>query len=78
VFAVGDAAVGTKVLEELYARSKDTPLAIDLPDLWRSLGIELEGRAVWLREDAPLARIRDAIMRAPLDSTLADSDRSMP
>jgi len=77
-FAVGDAAVGTKVLEELYARAKDTPLATDLPALWRGLGIYPEDGTVKLREDAPLANIRDAIMRAPLDSTLADSDRSTP
>jgi hypothetical protein len=78
VFAVGDAAVGTKVLEELYARSKDTPLATDLPALWQRLGIDPEDGTIKLREDAPLGKIRDAIMRAPLDSTLADSDRSTP
>jgi hypothetical protein len=78
VFAAGDAAVGAKVLEELYARSKDTPLATDLPALWRGLGIDPEDGTVKLREDAPLAKIRDAIMRAPLDSTPADSDRSTP
>ena len=66
------------VLEELYARSKDTPLATDLPALWRGLGIDPEDGTVKLREDAPLAKIRDAIMRAPLDSTPADSDRSTP
>lgn len=78
VFAVGDAAVGTKVLEDLYARSKDTPLATDLPSLWHSLGIEPADGTVQLRDDAPLTKIRDAIMRAPLDSALADSDRSLP
>jgi hypothetical protein len=78
VLAVGDEAVGTKVLEELYARSKNTPLSTDLPSLWRSLGIEPADGGVVLRDDAPLAKIRDAIMRAPLDSTAADSDRSTP
>ncbi len=78
VFAVGDAAVGTNVLEELYARSKDTPFAPDLPDLWRSLGIEPEEGTVRLHDDAPLAKIRDAIMRAPVDSALAGSDRPSP
>ena len=78
VFAVGDAAVGTKVLEELYARSKDTPFAPDLPDLWRSLGIEPFEGTVRLHDDAPLAKIRDAIMRAPVDSALAGSDRPSP
>jgi hypothetical protein len=69
VLSVGDAAVGVKVLADLYARSKDMPLATDLPPLWRSLGIEPDGDTVKLRDDAPLAKIRDAIMRAPLDST---------
>jgi hypothetical protein len=65
---VGDAAVGTNVLEDLYAHSKGAPLATDLPALWRSLGIEPEDGTVALHEDAPLAKIRDAIMRAPVDS----------
>ncbi len=69
VLSVGDAAVGANVLEDLYARSMDAPLATDLPALWRSLGIEAEDDTVKLRDDAPLAKIRDAIMRAPLDST---------
>jgi hypothetical protein len=78
VLAVGDAAVGTNVLEELYARSKDTPLATDLPALWRSLGIEAEDGTVKLHDDAPLAKIRDAIMRAPVNSAPAGSDRPPP
>jgi hypothetical protein len=68
VLSVGDAAVGTHVLEELYARSKDAPLQSDLPSLWRSLGIALAGDSFELNDEAPLAKIRDAIMRAPLDS----------
>jgi hypothetical protein len=71
VLAVGDAAVGTHTLEDLYARSKDTPLPTDLPSLWRSLGIEPAGETVQLSDAAPLAKIRDAIMRAPVDSTPA-------
>jgi len=78
VLAVGDAAVGTQVLEELYARSKDTPLATDLPALWQSLGIEPEGGSVRFDDNAPLAIIRNAIMRAPVDSTPAGSDRPTP
>lgn len=78
VLAVGDAAVGTKVLEELYARARDTPVSTDLPSLWRSLGIETADGGVVLRADAPLAKIRDAIMQAPLNSAVADSDRSTP
>jgi hypothetical protein len=40
---------------------KDTPVAIDLTDLWRRLGISVIGRNVTLRPDAPLATIRQAI-----------------
>jgi len=68
VLAVGDVAVGTPVLEELYARAKDAPLQSDLPSLWRSLGIDLAGDSVAFNDAAPLAKIRDAIMRAPLNS----------
>jgi hypothetical protein len=65
VLTVGDAAVGTHTLEDLYARSKDAPLQTDLPSLWASLGIEPAGETVQFNDAAPLAKIRDAIMRAP-------------
>jgi hypothetical protein len=74
VLAVGDAAVGTHVLEDLYARSKDSPQPTDLPALWKSLGIEPADGTVELREDAPLAKIRDTIMRAPVDSRPANDE----
>ena len=76
VLEVGDTAVGTHVLEDLYARSKDAPLETDLAALWRSLGIEPAGDSVHFNDAAPLAKIRDAIMRAPLDSPARDTDRS--
>jgi hypothetical protein len=62
IFATGDAAVGTPVLSNLYARMKDHPAPTDLPALWRDLGIEPDGDSVRLRPDAPLAPIRDAIL----------------
>jgi hypothetical protein len=74
VLAVGDTAVGTHVLEELYAQSKDSSQPTDLPALWRSLGIEAVDGTVELREDAPLAKIRDTIMRAPVDSRRASDE----
>jgi hypothetical protein len=63
IFATGDAAVGTPVLSNLYARMKDRPAPTDLPALWRDLGIEPDGDSARLRPDAPLAPIRDAIVR---------------
>jgi hypothetical protein len=65
VLRSGDAAVGTRTLEELYAQMKDTPVTPDLMTLWRELGVLPEGDSVRLVDDAPLAAVRHAIMRAP-------------
>lgn len=63
VFATADAATGTKVFEELYAQMKDKPVTPDLHDLWAKLGVVWEGGTVTLRDDAPLADVRRAIMQ---------------
>lgn len=63
VMQTGDAAVGTTVLSELYARMKDAPVAPDLAALWQQLGVERGSRT--LRADAPLAATRRAIMPEP-------------
>jgi hypothetical protein len=57
----GDQATGTSVLSELYAKMKDRPMEIDLSKMWKQLGIESDGKAVHLNDDAPLAAIRRAI-----------------
>jgi len=61
----GDAAVGTRTLEDLYAQMKDTPVTPDLVSLWHDLGVLQDGNTVRLVDDAPLAPVRHAIMRAP-------------
>jgi hypothetical protein len=60
----GDAATGVTVLTGLYNEMKTTPVAVDLPDLWKRLGIERDGRTVIFHDDAPLAATRKAITRA--------------
>ncbi|MBV8146520.1 MAG: hypothetical protein JO184_16105 [Gammaproteobacteria bacterium] len=65
VLRTGDAAVGTHTLEELYAGMKEQPVTPDLTALWRELGVMADGSSVRLLEDAPLAPVRRAIMRAP-------------
>jgi hypothetical protein len=65
VLRTGDAAVGTRTLEDLYAQMKDTPVSPDLMALWRQLGVLPDGAGVRLENDAPLADVRRAIMRAP-------------
>jgi hypothetical protein len=61
--STGDRATGTHVLMNLYAKMKDRPMAVDLPDMWKQLGITPEGRTVRLDDNAPLAQIRIAITR---------------
>jgi hypothetical protein len=64
VLKTGDAAVGTPVLEDLYAQMKDTPVTPDLMGLWRKLGVEPDGSSVRLTDDAPLAAVRQSIMQS--------------
>jgi hypothetical protein len=64
VLRTADAAVGVKVLEELYAKYGDAPVSPDLGQLWSQLGVERDGDSVRLDDSAPLAAIRRAIMRA--------------
>jgi hypothetical protein len=64
VLRTGDGAVGTRTLEDLYEKMKDTPVTPDLASLWRELGVVPQGDSVKLIDDAPLAEVRHAIMRA--------------
>ncbi len=60
-FEVGDRAVGTKVLEGLYAKMGSLPGDVDLDALFRRLGVALRGKGVEFDDRAPLARVRRAI-----------------
>jgi hypothetical protein len=57
----GDQAVGLDVLEKLYSEWKDKPVQVDLPAMWKELGVEPAGDTVQLKADAPLSAIRQAI-----------------
>ena len=43
VLSVGDKATHTSVLEDLHRDWSDTPVRVDLPLLWRQLGVQEEG-----------------------------------
>ena len=60
---IGDQAVGLDVLEKLYSEWKDKPVEVDLPAMWKELGVEVgpDGATVTLNNDAPMAAIRRAI-----------------
>jgi hypothetical protein len=69
VFATADEATGTKVLEELYAQMKDSPVSPDLHDLWERLGVVSDGGTITLRDDAPLSDVRRSIMQPRANKT---------
>lgn len=59
--AIGDAATGTHVLSEQYAKWKDAPVKVDLEKLWTELGVRSDGNQIELVSSAPLASVRQAI-----------------
>ncbi len=63
VLRIGDAATGTRVLEDLYERERTTPVSSDLDALWRSLGVPEDPLTEPFDDHAPLAAIRIAITR---------------
>ncbi len=58
----GDKAAGAEVLKTLFNEMSEEPYEVDLPALWRSLGVEVRGNRVIYDDRAPLARIRDMIV----------------
>ena len=61
VLSIGDQATGVSVLVSLYDKMKNQPYEVDLPAIWKELGIEREGDTVRFIDSAPLAAIRQAI-----------------
>ena len=60
-FEAGDRATGVPVLAQLYAKMGDHPVSVDLPDLWKRLGVSrADGRIVY-DDAAPLAAVRRGI-----------------
>jgi hypothetical protein len=61
VLRIGDAATGTRVLENLYGEIKTTALSPDLDLLWSRLGIPKDPKSEAFDDRAPLAAVRIAI-----------------
>jgi hypothetical protein len=66
VLRIGDAATGTRVLEDLYRKVKATPMRPDLDELWSRLGVPADPKSQPFDAHAPLAAIRTAIVAPPL------------
>ena len=60
-FAEGDKATGVPVLTELHAKMGSHPVDVDLPALWKRLGISVEKSGIVYDDTAPLAAIRRSI-----------------
>jgi hypothetical protein len=58
-FEVGDRATGTHVLSAMYAKWSTSPVTVDLPALWKELGVKDGGEPV---DGAPLAAVRRGIV----------------
>jgi len=69
--AVGDRATGTHVLEDMYAQMADHPVKVDLPKLWKELGVVRDGQGVRFDAKAPEAAIRRAIDAMPKSGRIA-------
>ena len=63
VIDVGDKATATSVLHDLYAETADHPAPTDLNALWKELGVRIEGGHVSYDDSAPLADVREHIMK---------------
>jgi hypothetical protein len=60
-FKIGDKGTGTSVLTRLYGQMAAKPMPVDLPDLWKQLGVRRDAGQVTFDNDAPLASVRKAI-----------------
>jgi hypothetical protein len=49
------------VLQELYAQMRGAPYAVDLPALWKKLGVGVAAEGVQFDDQAPLAAVRRAL-----------------
>lgn len=58
---IGDRATDGKTLIELYGKQRATPVMVDLPALWKQLGVSRKDGRVVFDDHAPLAAIRRGI-----------------
>jgi hypothetical protein len=65
VLWTGDQDTGTNVLEQMYSQWREAPVHVDLPQLWKDLGIRAEANTITFDKDAPLAAVRAAITDLP-------------
>jgi hypothetical protein len=60
--SIGDQATGTHVLSRMYAEWSMKPVQVDLPALWKQLGVRSTGDSVVFDAKAPMAGVRQGIV----------------
>lgn len=61
-FKTGDQAADGRTLMQLYQKMRAQPVMVDLPDLWKQLGVGRKDGQVAFDDRAPLASVRKAIV----------------
>jgi hypothetical protein len=64
IFESADRAVGIDVLVPLYQKMRADPFPVDLDKLWQELGIDVKNDAIIYNNEAPLAPIREALLKS--------------
>jgi len=70
---IGDSATGTLALSSLYSEMRADPVDVDLDALWRRLGVYVDGNELRFDDAAPLASMRIAVTRRPVDARIQGS-----
>jgi hypothetical protein len=70
ILSVGDQATGTRVLEEMYARWSETPVPVNLAEVWSQLGVQMDQAKIVFDSKAPLAPTRLAITDHPKSNAI--------
>ena len=63
IIKTADQSTGTKALNKLYQDMHNRPVTPDLNHLWQQLGISQQNGQIYLNNQAPLASLRQAILK---------------
>jgi hypothetical protein len=70
ILSIGDQATGTHVLEEMYPRWSETPVPVNLAEIWSQLGVQKDQTTIVFDSKALLAPIRLAITDLPKSNAI--------
>jgi len=63
ILQTADQSTGTKALDQLYQTMQNRPVTPDLDHLWQQLGISQQNGQIKINNKAPLAPLRQAILK---------------